>query len=176
MAQYNGYKLETVKTLKLRELGLTDGPLKYLISMFPNLKRLDLSFTPVRRLCYLSLPTLVPNLEKLSLTSTGITSSEMLTVISHLPRLKTISLGALGGGQASNATLGNSSAMTMTDDTLVRLTDILETFACLENLNLVGNTKLGLTTPRGARALGDFISRVGRRCKVNRSLRIASDD
>jgi hypothetical protein len=168
MAQYNDHKFTNMKTLKLRELGLTDGPLKYLISLFPNLNRLDVSFTPIRRLSYLNLPILVPNLEKLSLTSTGVASSEMLTVISNLPQLRTISLGALGGGQASNATLGNSSAMTMTDDTLARLTDILETFVDLENINLVGNTKLGLNT-RGTGALAQFIARVGRRCKVTPS-------
>jgi hypothetical protein len=56
--------------------------------------------------------------------------------------------------------------MTMTDDTLAGLTDILETFVDLENINLVGNTKLGLNT-RGTGALAKFIARVGRRCKVN---------
>jgi hypothetical protein len=104
-------------------------------------------------------------LEKLSLTSTRVSSSDMLATISKLPQLKTLSLGALGERQGSSATMGNASALTMNNDSLVRLTDILENCQHLESISLVGNAKLGLTE-RMDGALLKFISRVGRKCKV----------
>ena len=53
----------------------------------------------------------------------------------------------------------------MNNETLMRLTDILENFEHLESISLVGNAKLGLTE-RTDGAMSDFISRVGRKCKV----------
>lgn len=61
--------------------------------------------------------------------------------------------------------MGNASALTMNNETLMRLTDILENFEHLESISLVGNAKLGLTE-RTDGAMSDFISRVGRKCKV----------
>jgi hypothetical protein len=84
-------------------------------------------------------------LEKLSLTSTRVSSSDMLATVSKLPQLKTLSLGALGERQGSSATMGNASALTMKNESLVRLTDILENCQHLESISLVGNAKLGLT-------------------------------
>lgn len=104
-------------------------------------------------------------LEKLSLTSTRVSSINMLATISELPQLRILSLGALGERQGSSATMGNPSALTMNNDTLVRLTDILENCQHLESVSLVGNAKLGLTE-RIDGALSDFICRVGRKCKV----------
>jgi hypothetical protein len=64
-------------------------------------------------------------------------------------------------------TIGNTSAMTMNDDTLNALTEILASFQHIENVSLVGNTKLGFN--RGAvQALSNFIRRVGRTCKVRK--------
>lgn len=64
--------------------------------------------------------------------------------------------------------MGNTSAMTLDDYGLLELTDILANFERLESLSLVGNTKLGMTgrTFNGARALRDFMGRVGRKLKV----------
>lgn len=66
--------------------------------------------------------------------------------------------------------MGQSSALTFTNETLIRLTDILEKFAHLESVSLVANAKLCLTERRdGAMAMADFIARVGRKCKVRRT-------
>lgn len=156
------FKLLNLRTLKLRQTALSDASLNLFISLCPNLKRLDLSFTLVR---HLSLPkTLnVSLMEKLSLTSTSITSVDLLALVSLLPQLKTLSLGALGGGHGSSVAVGNSTAMTMNEDTLAALTNILKDYQHLEDINLVGNTKLGLT---GKSGISGFISNVGRRCKV----------
>jgi hypothetical protein len=165
MPPFDEHKFTSLKTLKLREIRLSDAAIKQMISWFPNLKRLDLSFTSIRRPSSLALASVVPTLEKLSVTSTGIAISELVPIISALLQLKTLSLGALGGGHASSAAMGNSSAMTMNDETLIALTDVLENLPYLENVSLVGNTKLG-STGRGEVAISDFISRVGRKCKV----------
>jgi hypothetical protein len=71
----------------------------------------------------------------------------------------------MGERQGSSATMGNTSALTMNDDFLWRLTDILEQYKHLEAVSLVGNAKLGLTE-RTHGAVSDFIRRVGRNCTV----------
>ncbi|KAJ3016818.1 hypothetical protein NUW54_g729 [Trametes sanguinea] len=72
----------------------------------------------------------------------------------------------MGGGQGSSAAISNTSAMTLTDDTLRSLTDTLEKCEDIERVNLVGNTKLGFTGRRGPdAALAYFVRKVGRRCK-----------
>lgn len=134
--------------------------------MCPNLQRLDVSFTLVIHPMSLLQPSKATALQKLSLTSTRISSADVLAIISNLSQLKTLSLGGLGERQGSSATMGNISALTMTNDTLRRLTQILEGFEHLENISLVGNAKLGLTE-RADGALSDFIRRVGRKCKVS---------
>jgi len=57
--------------------------------------------------------------------------------------------------------------MTMNDDTLRALTEVLQTFVHLIDLSLVGNIKLG-SSSRNDGALLSFISRVGKKCKVLR--------
>jgi len=163
LAEYDDFKLRNLQTLKLRQTSLSDSSVHSFVSFCPNLRRLDLSFTPIRRplLASLNMPLLV----KLSLTSTQVASADLLTIISLLPRLKTLSLGALGGGQGSSSAIGNSSAMTMNDQTLSALTDILQTFEQLETISMVGNTKLGLVDTRGRGAIFNFIRQVGRKCK-----------
>jgi hypothetical protein len=123
--------------------------------------RLDLSFTSIRHRPFSPLYP-VPPLEKLSLTSTNISSNELLDMISLLPRLKTLAIGALGIHKGS---ISNSSAMTMTDATLRRLTDILEPFEDLESVSLLGNTKLG-STSKADSALLYFVTCIGRKCRV----------
>ncbi|KDQ63818.1 hypothetical protein JAAARDRAFT_29865 [Jaapia argillacea MUCL 33604] len=160
---HENFRLEKLHTLKLRQTMLTDMSLNYLLGLCPNLRRLDLSFTPVRRPRHRMADT-IPPLEKLSLTSTRVSGADLLTIVAHLPQLKTLAIGALGGGQGSTATISNSSAMTMTDDILIALTDILVKYESLENINLVGNSKLGVSGRKTA--LIEFVRRVGRRCKV----------
>ncbi|KAF9240963.1 RNI-like protein [Melanogaster broomeanus] len=149
--------LPNMKNIKVRQLDLSESSVYPYISYFPNLKRLDISFTHIRRL---PAPTgvFVPSLEKLSLTSTMLSSIGVISFIAALPKLQTLYLGALGSGHGSSSSIGNTSAMTMTDDTLIALTDVMENFKGLEKISLVGNTKLGHTS-RGAGALQDFIHR-----------------
>ncbi|KAH7924873.1 RNI-like protein [Leucogyrophana mollusca] len=156
-------KLEHLHTLKLRQTGLSETSIYPLLLRCPNVRRLDISFTFVHRPPpFVTIPPM--NLEKLSLTSTMISSVDIIALMQHLPNLKTLALGALGGGQGSSVSVGNTSAMTMSDQTLRALTDVLVNYEHLENVNLVGNTKLGLTS-RGNGALSDFILRVGRKCR-----------
>ncbi|KIM84624.1 hypothetical protein PILCRDRAFT_390629 [Piloderma croceum F 1598] len=164
VALYKDFKLQNLRTLKLRQTSLSDSSLHPLMSLCPSIRRLDLSFTLVLHPLLLFQSPNTVLLEKLSLTSTRVLSNDMLATISKLPQLKTLSLGALGERQGSSAAMGNASALTMNNDSLVRLTDILENFQHLESVSLVGNAKLGLTE-RVDGALLDFISRVGRKCK-----------
>ncbi|KAG6333607.1 hypothetical protein ID866_5478, partial [Astraeus odoratus] len=148
--------------LKFRQLALSDASVQSFLMRCPNLKRLDLSFTNVRR----PPPTMnaAPPLEKLSLTSTNIQIPDVVALITALPGLRILSLGAIGGGQGSSVSMGNSSALNMTDEALVHLTDALQGLGNLEKVSLVGNSKLGLTS-RGDGALADFLRKVGRKCK-----------
>jgi hypothetical protein len=155
----------SLQTFKLRQTALTTASLNMILPLLPNLKRLDVSFTPIMHLPLLNSP--VPPLEKLSLTSTHVTSEDLLSLLSLLPGLKTLVLGAMGGG------MRNSSAMTMTDETLTDLSEILER-RCLESISLVGNTKLGQRKVNGESSVALFIRRVGRYCKVGDVFQYAS--
>ncbi|KAF7437001.1 hypothetical protein PC9H_003835 [Pleurotus ostreatus] len=157
-------RLPSLHTLKLRGTSLTDMSLNPIISMCPSLRHLDISFTLVKHPAILSDPETAPPLEKLSLTSTPMSWTTLIATIPCHPHLKTLSIGALGGGQATNATMGNSSGLTMTDTILRVLVDSLSGFTELEHINLVGNAKLG-TTGKFERSLEVFIRRVGRKCK-----------
>ncbi|KAG2146556.1 uncharacterized protein EDB93DRAFT_1337544 [Suillus bovinus] len=154
--------LRNIQTLKLRQLDLSESSISPFLARCPNLTRLDLSFTHIHRL----LPAMLveARIEKLSLTSTAISSVDVVALISSLPRIKSLALGALGGRQGSSVAIGNTSAMTMTDQTLESLTNVLKDFGQLEKISLVGNTKLGATFRR-SEALGYFIRCVGRKCK-----------
>jgi len=163
LVKEKGFKLSKLQNLKLRLTAVSEQSVNFLISLCPNLRRLDLSFTAVRRL---SFGPEIPPLEKLSLTSTQMASSDLFAVISLHPHLKILSVGALGGGQGSTPAVGNPSSMTLSDEMLSTLTDILEKFQQLENVSLVGNSKLGIFKRRES-PLSDFIRRVGRRCKVD---------
>ncbi|OBZ79135.1 hypothetical protein A0H81_00734 [Grifola frondosa] len=158
------FRLTNLLTLNLRQNALSDAVVNPVLSICPNLRRLDLSFTLVLH------PALSLNdntvLEKLSLTSTKVSGLTLLNIVSHLPNIKILAIGALGGGQGSSAAISNTSAMNMRDQTLRSLTDMLEKCASLERVSLVGNTMLG-TTGRQNSAIEDFIRRAGRRCKVS---------
>lgn len=150
----------SIRTLKLRQTSVSDASMTIAMRLLPNLQRLDVSFTGVRRLA------LLPNsalLEKLSLTSTKVSSADLLKAIPVMTSLKTLAIGALGRGEGSAAAVSNSSAMTMTDETLRQLTTKLMALEHLENVNLAGNLKLGTVTHS---ALTSFVANVGRNCKV----------
>ena len=158
-----------MKSLKFRLLGLSETSVYAFIARCPNLTRLDVSFTRIHRL----LPSTVtlPALEKLSLTSTALSGTDAVSLINTLPNLRTLYLGALGSAQGSSSSIGNISAMTITDDTLRLLTDIISNFEHLEKFSLVGNTKLGLTSRHDEHgALANVIRRVGRKCKARHAV------
>ena len=163
LTQQPDINLPHMKNLKFRQVNLSETSIYAFIALCPHLTRLDVSFTRLHRL----LPSTVTPahaLEKLLLTSTALSSMDVVSLISTLPNLRTLYLGALGSGQGSSASIGT---MTMTDDTLISLTDIMENFDHLEKFSLVGNTKLGLTSRRDEHgALADVIRRVGRKCKA----------
>ncbi|KAK0465382.1 uncharacterized protein EV420DRAFT_956445 [Desarmillaria tabescens] len=153
-----------LRNLKLRQTAVSDHSMVALTTIFPNLRRLDVSFTGIRK------PSLwvkqAPYLEKLCLTSTAISSAELCVTIHSLPRLKILAIGALGVGTSPNTTINNTSSMTLHDDDLALVTDLLAEHGRLESLSLVSNTKLSLMRSRESRALCRMISRVGRKCKV----------
>ncbi|KAI0001984.1 hypothetical protein BJV77DRAFT_970588 [Russula vinacea] len=110
-----GFSLPALRTLKLRQTSLSDASINTLIPLVPNLRRIDVSFTDIRR------PLSVPlhgfaNLEKLSVTSTSVSPDDLF----HGRR------SAYGRGV---------SMMTFTDKHLHSLTAVLE-------LSLASNTKL----------------------------------
>lgn len=59
--------------------------------------------------------------------------------------------------------------MTLRDQTLRDVVDQLAICSKLENVSLVGNTKLGVVGRRD-RALAYFVRKVGRKCKVRNRL------
>lgn len=94
-----------------------------------------------------------------------VSGADLIKIVSGMAELKTLSLGAMGRGAGSVAAVTNSTAMTLTDDTLRKLTAKLTECSDIEQVNLVGNTKLGAVSRS---ALVGFIQQVGRRCKVAR--------
>lgn len=96
-------------------------------------------------------------LRKLSLTACPLnTSLGELKKIPDLPHLEILHIGAIGV----------NGSPTLTDSALYALTDVLEPLTRLENVSLMRNSKLGLTSRKGEGALADFICRVGRKCTV----------
>ncbi|KAI5991631.1 hypothetical protein EDD15DRAFT_2448516, partial [Pisolithus albus] len=149
--------LNSLQNLKLRQLSLSDVSVQRFLARCPNLKRLDVSFTHVRRSPFGTNP--IPALEKLTLTSTNMRPMDIITLIAGLPHLQTLALGAIGGGeQRLFGAARNLSAAVMTDEVLALLTDTLIALNDLEKVSLVGNAQLGLTS-RGNGALADFVRR-----------------
>jgi hypothetical protein len=158
------FKLQHLRTIKLRQNALSDATLHAWFDLCPNVRRIDISFTNIRRPPTNLVPMKAQAIEKLSLTSTKISNPDLIILISELPGLKTLSIGAMGGGQSSQPSLGKQS-LTLDDSTLRVVTGFLERCANIEVVNLVGNHKLGRTGGRPS-VLQDFIRRVGRKCKV----------
>jgi hypothetical protein len=105
------------------------------------------------------------NVEKLSVTSTSVSPDDLLAMLSVASQLRTLNIGALGGshGKRSGYGTGRSvSTMTLTDDHLRSLTAILSQNTVIENISLVGNTKLA----RDEEIISEFVLLVGRRLKV----------
>lgn len=133
-----------------------------LIPLAPNLKRVDVSFTDIRR------PLSVPlhgfaYIEKLSVTSTGVSPDDLLSMLTDASHLRTLNIGALGGSYGKRSAFGRGvSTMTFTDNHLRSLTAILSQNAVIENISLVANTKVA----RDEEIIAEFILLVGRRLKV----------
>ncbi|KAH9082037.1 hypothetical protein EDB83DRAFT_2512840 [Lactarius deliciosus] len=126
----------------------------------PNLRRVDISFTDVRRPLTASHDGFA-NLEKLTITSTDVSPDDLLPVLSVASQLRTLNVGALGGSHGKRHAFGNVSTMTLRDEHLRSLTAILSQNMVIENVSLVGNTKLA----RDGESIAEFIDLVGRRLK-----------
>ena len=160
VSESSDFALPNLRTLKLRQTFVTDVSVATFLILCPNLRRLDLAFTGVQH----PAPLLTKvDLEKLSLTSTKITSTNLLKILAGMENLQTLALGALGRGGGSAVSVSNTTAMTMTDDTLRKLTNVLAQLSHLEHINLAGNTKLGTVSRHSLR---EFVSTVGRNCRV----------
>lgn len=111
----------------------------------------------------------IPELEKLSLTSTPLTPvflSRATITPSESPWkfLRTLHIGAIGASPSLRVK-NTPVSLTLTDEILDLLTDGLYECKLLENISIVGNTKLGLRSKNNS-SLSRFIRLVGRRCKV----------
>ncbi|KAG5718610.1 F-box/LRR-repeat protein 2 [Termitomyces sp. T112] len=157
------FQLPDLRTLKLRQTSISEASLTSILKLCPALRRLDISFTLLRHPPQI-LDFPMPSLEKLCVTSTSILPNDLIDVIRLLPGLRALAIGAMGANRGSRASIGNTSAMTMTDAALVTLTSVLEQFQHIEDISLVGNTKLGLAS-KDSSAISIFIKKVGRRCK-----------
>lgn len=141
---------------------MTDASIHPILIHTPRLERLDLSFT---LLYHIQFQQPILTLQKLSLTSTFISASDLVNLVSCLPSLKVLNIGALGVRPGATTSIMNSTAMTLTDDALRQLTDVLLDCPHIESINLVQNAKLG-STKRQDSALAYFVRHVGRKCRV----------
>ncbi|KAJ6627210.1 RNI-like protein [Mycena sp. CBHHK59/15] len=159
-------KCRQLQTVNLNYTTVTPASLLPLLLACPRLEvlklagisnwRLDISFTGVRH--PLLGPYDMPGLEKLHMTSTGVSNHDLLAILPRLTTLKSLSIGALGASERSIASIDSS--MTLTDETLLAATPMLQ-FCALDNVSLVGNIKLGTSTA----AILCFVADVGRNCK-----------
>lgn len=157
------FSLPALRTFKLRQNSLSDTSINALIPLVPNLRRVDISFTDIRRPLFASHDGFA-NLEKLSITSTEVSPDDFLLALSVASRLRTLNVGALGGSHGKRYLFGGVAVSTMTlrDEHLRSLTAVLSRNTFIENINLVGNTKLA----RDGESIAEFIHLVGRRLKV----------
>ena len=160
------FSLPALRTLKLRQTSLSDTSINALIPLVPNLRRVDISFTDIRRPLLASHDGFA-NLDKLSITSTDVSPDDLLLALSVASRLRTLNIGALGGSHGKRYGYGNVSTMTLRDGHLRSLTAILSQNTVIENVNLVGNTKLA----RDGDSIAEFVHLVGRRLKVRSPLK-----
>ena len=140
--------LARLQSFKVRHTQISATSLNPLLQKLPLLRRLDVSFIPLRTIFHQhgSLP--YPPLEKLSLTSTPMPPHPLLQALLHLSHLKVLNLGALGASAKTvrGHSFGGASntGRTITDQFLYQVTDILAN-QCqqLESVSLAGNTLLG---------------------------------
>jgi hypothetical protein len=161
--------LACLRSLKLRHTLISEDSVSHVISRCHALTRLDVSFTPIRKLMVPSDKETSLALKKLSLTSTPLTSSFLrafaFSQTSEIfTSLHTLHIGALGASPSSSVS-SLTDSLTLTDQILGSLTNILTECRALENVSLVGNAKLGVQSSADM-GLGYFVRRVGRRCKV----------
>jgi hypothetical protein len=157
-----GFTLPALRTLKLRETSLSDASVNALVPLVPNIRRVDISFTNIRRPLSVSFDGFT-NLEKLSVTSTSVSPDDLLLVLPAASRLRTLNMGALGESHGKRSAYGRGiSTMTFTDNHLRSLTAVLSQNTVIENINLVANKKLA----RDEEIIAEFILLVGRRLKV----------
>jgi hypothetical protein len=164
--------LACLRSLKLRHTLISEISLSRVISRCRALSRLDVCFTPIRKLPVTSdrSPPLV--LEKLSLTSTPLTFSFLRTIgvpqISDMfISLHTLQIGALGASPSSSISTVTD-CLTLTDSILESFNDLLVGCRVLERISLVGNIRLGFQMGPNS-PLETFVRKVGRRCKVGLS-------
>lgn len=161
-ADESALPLQHLKSLKIRHDNISDATILPILQHCRMLERLDLSFTLLR---HLPDSTSELPIEKLSLTSTFVSSKDLVALIAGLPRLKVLIVGAMGVKAGTSSSVATATAMTLTDDALRQLTDALRNCPLLESVNLVQNSKLGMTK-RSDSALAYFIRHAGRRCQV----------
>lgn len=118
----------------------------------PALRTLDVSFTEVRGFTSMNNLKDWPDLCKISVTSCPLKSLEWIRS-DTIPNIQTLNLGAI----AENGSL------TLRGPVFHERVEEMKKLDHLENLSLVGNTKLD---GGGCLSLELFISEVGRRCKV----------
>jgi hypothetical protein len=157
-----GFSLPVLRTLKLRQTSLSDGSVNTLVLLVPSVRRVDVSFTDIRRPLSVS-PDNFASLEKLSVTSTSVSPDDLILMLPAAPRLHTLNIGALGGNQGKTSAYGGGiPIMSFTDNHLRSLTAVLSQNAVIENISLVANTKLA----RDEEVISEFVLLVGRRLKV----------
>ncbi|KAH9004405.1 hypothetical protein EDB86DRAFT_3072718 [Lactarius hatsudake] len=139
------FSLPTLRTLKLRQTSLSDTSVNALVPAGAK--------PPTRR-------HLIHG-QKLTITSTDVSPDDLLPVLSVASQLRTLNVGALGGSHGKRHAFGNVSTMTLRDEHLRSLTAILSQNTVIENVSLVGNTKLA----RDGESIAEFIHLVGRRLK-----------
>ena len=154
-------RFPNLRTLKLKLTPVGDQVLNTILEICPDIRRLDVSFTNIQRPAGLIQNTA---LEKLLLTSTAMSSADMLKVVTGMTALRSLALGALGRKGGSSIAVANTSVMTMTDETLRKLTKALTGCKHLTNVNLAGNTKLGSVS---GSALTSFVGQIGRNCEAS---------
>ncbi|KAI5835910.1 RNI-like protein [Schizophyllum commune Tattone D] len=153
----NIISLPALHNLKLRQLSLSNTSTTPFVALFPNLRRLDISFTNIQHI-----PTSSPFLEKLALSSTplAISFGGFASPSTSYPfpveflQLRTLNIGALGQSAKS------SGALVLTDGLLMDLTDVLAPLEHLEHVSLASNAKLT------SNSISEFMNLVGRRCKT----------
>lgn len=151
--------LDRLQSFKIRHTQISATSLTPLLQKLPLLRRLDVSFIPLRTIFHQhgSLP--YPPIEKLSLTSTPMPSQPLLQALSHLPHLRVLNLGALGASAKTvrGHSFGGASntGRTITDELLYQVTDILaDQCQQLESVSLAGNTLLGYSVRYFVDAVG----------------------